>query len=61
MASNDNYPMGVNGSSDYFNKPDLYCPTCELDVEPAWEFCPWCGAHLEWEEYEEEGVKKWRL
>ena len=47
MSANSNYPMGVNGSSDYFNKPEIYCPICEWDVEPSWEFCPWCGAYID--------------
>lgn len=47
MSANSNYPCGVDGSSDYFNQPEIICPGCEVDMEPAWEFCPWCGTHLD--------------
>jgi len=53
MSWDDYYPMGVNGSSDYFNQPDdptwpeckdvpdrreYLCPSCESRYEcPDWE------------------------
>lgn len=43
----DNYPMGVNGSSDYFNRPDPpECPSCCARLEEDWRYCPWCGTRL---------------
>ena len=40
----DNYPMGVNGSSDYFNQPDPpECVHCGVRLEYDWTFCPNCG------------------
>ena len=34
MGMYDNYPLGVSGSSDYFNKPDYpTCPECEEPME----------------------------
>ena len=47
----NNYPMGVNGSSDYFNQPDPpECPHCYTELEADWRFCPWCGERIDWSE-----------
>lgn len=55
MSENSNYPMGVNGSHDYFNWPDPpECLNCTATLELEWEFCPYCGAHIDWDELEEE-------
>lgn len=44
----DNYPMGVNGSDDYFNQPDPpTCDDCGADIEPQWSYCPYCGEEIE--------------
>lgn len=42
-TSYDNYPMGVNGSHDYFNQPDRpEWPECgELPDRGEW-LCPTC-------------------
>lgn len=47
----DNYPMGVNGSSDYFNQPDPpECVHCGVRLEYDWTFCPNCGERIDWSE-----------
>jgi predicted amidophosphoribosyltransferase len=59
MGENSNYPMGVNGSHPYFNQPDApECPKCVADIEPDWEFCPYCGTHIDWAEIR--GEEWWR-
>ena len=55
MSANDNYPMGVSGSHSYFNQPDP--PECEnkhcmATLEQEWEFCPYCGMHIDWERWD---------
>ena len=51
MSENSNYPMGVNGSHDYFNQPDTpECPKCYADISLDWEYCPYCGERIDWAE-----------
>ena len=51
MSENSNYPMGVNGSHDYFNQPDTpECPKCYADISLDWDYCPYCGERIDWEE-----------
>ena len=48
----DNYPMGTNGSDAHFNEPNPpECPNrdCMATLEPDWEWCPFCGWHIDWE------------
>lgn len=46
----DNYPLGVNGSCDYFNEPDPpECRDCGATLETDWEYCPYCGEKIDWE------------
>ena len=60
MSENSNYPMGVNGSHDYFNQPDPpsepYCPNDEC-MEPIehswWNYCPNCGQEIGWGKWDE--------
>ena len=50
-----NYPSGVDGSHPYFNQPDPpECPNrdCMATLEPEWEWCPYCGWHIDWDEIE---------
>lgn len=28
--------------------PSLRCDECDNGVEPAWDFCAWCGAPQNW-------------
>ena len=49
----DNYPMGVNGSHPHFNQPDApECQNrdCNATLEAGWEWCPYCGWHIDWDE-----------
>lgn len=32
-------------------KVGLYCPKCEIKMQPSWEFCPQCG--WSWREYKD--------
>ena len=49
--SNSNYPMGVDGSHDYFNQPDPpECPHCCCELMEEWHYCPMCGKPLDWDE-----------
>ena len=53
-----NYPDGVSGGDDYFNEPDppeCMNRKCCATLEPDWEFCPFCGWHIDWDDYAEEG------
>lgn len=44
---NSNYPMGVNGSHDYFNWTEPKCPACGADLDhEEWAYCPWCGVDI---------------
>lgn len=61
----DNYPMGVNGSDPYFNQPDPpdspYCQNkeCMEPLQYSWEFCPNCGWHIDWQNWDDE-KGEWR-
>jgi hypothetical protein len=49
-----NYPDGVDGSHAYFNQPDppeCMNRDCMATLEPDWEFCPFCGWHIDWDAY----------
>jgi endogenous inhibitor of DNA gyrase (YacG/DUF329 family) len=35
------------------NKITRECPTCGTTVQPAWNFCPRCGANLRWDDWGE--------
>ena len=57
MGAGSNYPMGVDGSHPHFNQPDQ--PECQdkhcmATLELDWEFCPFCGWHIEWENWDAE-------
>lgn len=55
MTDTNNYPMGVNGSSTYFSQddpPECLNKHCMATLETDWEFCPYCGWHINWDEYE---------
>ena len=57
MSDNSNYPMGVDGSHPYFNQPDppeCMNEKCCASLETDWEFCPFCGMHIDWDAYEED-------
>ena len=48
----DNYGYGVDGTHPHFNEPDPpECANnkCMAQLEPDWEFCPYCGEHIDWE------------
>ena len=48
-----NYPDGVDGTHDYFNDPDPpECPNsdCMATLDPDWEWCPYCGTHIDGED-----------
>jgi len=50
-----NYPDGVDGSHPYFNPPPV--PECQnrdcmAELEFDWEFCPFCGWHIDWENWD---------
>lgn len=48
MGANDNYPMGVNGSHDYFNWSEPRCPSCDADLDhDDYRYCPWCGVNID--------------
>lgn len=49
----NNYPDGVDGSHPYFNEPDppeCLNRDCLATLERDWEFCPYCGWHIDWDE-----------
>ena len=59
MTDNSNYPPGTwyGDPRAPWNSPDnpecmnsKCCASLELD----WEFCPYCGRHIDWSEYEVE-------
>ena len=55
MSASDNYPMGTNGSNGHFNwqdAPECMNEHCMATLEPDWEFCPYCGWHIDWDEIE---------
>ena len=28
-------------------KPNVYCcPECGEELNPMWDYCPWCGQHV---------------
>ena len=50
-----NYPDGIDGTHSYFNQPDPpECPNgdCCVPLERDWEFCPGCGWHIPWSDYD---------
>ncbi len=50
-----NYPLGVDGTHPHFNEPDP--PECQnrkccATLEYEWEWCPYCGWHISWEDWD---------
>ena len=57
MNGNSNYPLGVDGTHDYFNEPDPpECPRCYTTLEADWNYCPSCGESIDWEQLMNGGV-----
>lgn len=57
-----NYPDGVDGSHAYFNEPnppECMNSDCMADLETEWEFCPYCGMHIDWDAYKDDGEGDW--
>ena len=48
MVRNDNYPMGTWGGDPRapWNREDPECPKCGEEMDPSWEYCPWCGTKV---------------
>ena len=56
MANGDYYGYGVDGSHPYFNQPDPpECPRCACRIEREWDWCPYCGTHIDWGDVEQYG------
>ena len=50
-----NYPDGVSGSDAYFNPPpEPECPDCFAAIDWEWLYCPWCGARLRPDEWDDD-------
>ena len=44
-------PTKVNNQSSSFQGAVVGdCPECDAPLHGGWEFCPWCGQALKWEE-----------
>ena len=59
MSNRDYYPAGTweGDPRAPWNKPDPpECAECRADLDPFWDYCPWCGAKATHYGGDEEGA-----
>lgn len=60
MSANSNYPAGIWAGDPKApwnapEPPECMNEKCCASLETEWEFCPYCGMHIDWDAYEQDG------